>query len=188
MNSFSWKTIRNKLKNMKRTDWLIVLLAGLLLLIFAIPSGTPYSGKNQSGLEQEKDVEKSKEEAASDAVLQADDYKQELEKELETVLSRMEGVGKVEVMITLKNDGENVLDKDVSSDSNGYQENTVVYQLEEKEAPYITSQRMPEMEGVVVVAEGGGNPATVSAISDVVTALFGVETHKVKVVKMTAAK
>ena len=40
------------------------------------------------------------------------------------------------------------------------------------------------MEGVLVVAEGGGDAKIVKNISDAVLALFSVEAHKIKVVKM----
>ena len=40
------------------------------------------------------------------------------------------------------------------------------------------------MEGVSVVAEGGDNAVVQNNISDIVQALFGIEAHKIKVVKM----
>lgn len=185
MNSFSWKKIWNKVKKMKRTDWLIVLGAGVLLLIIAIPTGASSERKQKNSV-QEMQAEVSDDSAKNnDISTQMDAYKRELEEELEALLGKMSGVGEVKVMLTLKNDGEHILDKDISSAQDSYEENTVVYQLDKQEAPYVTSQRMPEIEGVVIVAEGGGNPATAANISDVVTALFGVEAHKVKVVKMT---
>ena len=42
----------------------------------------------------------------------------------------------------------------------------------------------PEIEGVLVVAEGAGNGTVNRTIVEIVQALFGVEAHKVKVVKM----
>ena len=43
----------------------------------------------------------------------------------------------------------------------------------------------PEIQGVVVVAEGGDNPVVVQNITEAVMALFGVEVHKIKVMKMS---
>ena len=43
---------------------------------------------------------------------------------------------------------------------------------------------LPEIEGVLVVAEGGDSPRIVSDISDAVKALFQVEAHRIKVIKM----
>lgn len=40
-----------------------------------------------------------------------------------------------------------------------------------------------EVEGVAVIAQGGGNAVIVKNITEVVQALFDVETHKIKVIK-----
>lgn len=45
----------------------------------------------------------------------------------------------------------------------------------------ITYQDETQVEGVVVVAEGGGNAVVVQKITDVVRALFNVDSHKIKV-------
>ncbi|MEI3340576.1 MAG: hypothetical protein V8R80_12125 [Eubacterium sp.] len=42
----------------------------------------------------------------------------------------------------------------------------------------------PEIEGILVVAQGGGNTAVAENISEAAQALFSVEAHKIKVVKM----
>ena len=51
--------------------------------------------------------------------------------------------------------------------------------------PYVICRQMPKIEGVVVVAQGGGNAKTVTEISNAVMSLFPVEAHKVVVVKMS---
>ena len=48
----------------------------------------------------------------------------------------------------------------------------------------MTETLEPEISGVLVVAEGGGRIKTVQEITDAVMALFGVEAHKIKVMKM----
>ena len=50
--------------------------------------------------------------------------------------------------------------------------------------PYVQKETLPTVAGVVVVAEGGGNPAAVSEISESVQALLKVEPHRIRVVKM----
>lgn len=47
----------------------------------------------------------------------------------------------------------------------------------------ITHQDETQVEGVVVVAEGGGNAVIVQQITDVVRALFDVDSHKIKVIE-----
>ena len=83
--------------------------------------------------------------------------KGELEEKLEHVLAAMEGVGEVKVMITIKESAS-----DLFSD--------------EKEEG--------EVLGVVVVAHGAGNATIDSKIMTAVKALFGIEAHKISIVKM----
>ncbi len=60
----------------------------------------------------------------------------------------------------------------------------MVYDTGDTRQPYVICRQMPKIEGVVVVAQGGGNAKTVTEISNAVMSLFPVEAHKV-VVKMS---
>ncbi len=130
-----------------------------------------------------------------------EDYASCLEERLEEVLSQMDGVGRVEVMVTVADSGERVLEKDVNStvtdttetDSTGgsrniserVQEEVTIYTEKGSESyPYVQKEKLPAVEGVVIVAEGGDNMTVVSDISGVVKALLPVEAHRIKVVKM----
>jgi stage III sporulation protein AG len=97
----------------------------------------------------------------------------------------MDGVGQVQVMLTLKDSGADVLDKNVKRDGDASETDTVVYSGEDGETPYVTNRFAPDVAGVFIVAEGGGNAVIVSDISEAVMALFGIEAHKIKVVKMS---
>ena len=67
------------------------------------------------------------------------------------------------------------------------QEKTEQKYEKEDYAEYLVSKEiLPEIEGVLVVAEGGDSPRIVSDISDAVKALFQVEAHRIKVVKMSS--
>lgn len=50
-------------------------------------------------------------------------------------------------------------------------------------AVMITFSEDEVVEGVAVVAEGGGNAIVIRNITEVVQALFDVETHKIKVIR-----
>lgn len=50
--------------------------------------------------------------------------------------------------------------------------------------PYVVKTLLPKVKGVVVVAQGAGTGNINRNITDMVQALFNVEAHKVKVVKM----
>ena len=47
----------------------------------------------------------------------------------------------------------------------------------------ITYQDSKTVEGVVVIADGAGNPSIAKNITDVVQALFDVDSHRIKVIK-----
>ena len=125
-----------------------------------------------------------------------------LEKRLEEVLSAMQGVGRVKVMITLSSSGEKIVEKDiplersniVEKDSAGgnrstnemFSQEETVYSTNSQgdKVPYVIKENSAVVGGVSVVAEGGDNAQIQKNISDIVQALFGIEAHKIKVVKM----
>lgn len=47
----------------------------------------------------------------------------------------------------------------------------------------ITYQKDDSVEGIVIIAEGGGNAVVVRNITEVVQALFAVDSHKIKVIE-----
>jgi stage III sporulation protein AG len=130
-----------------------------------------------------------------------DAYARSLESRLEEILSEMESVGHVKVMITLKASEELVVEKEEpvsrsstnETDSQGgtrivnqvETEETTVYRTDGTTSePYVVKTLSPEIEGVVVVAEGAGDGNVDKAVTEIAEALFGVEAHKVKVVRM----
>lgn len=47
----------------------------------------------------------------------------------------------------------------------------------------ITYQKDDSVEGIVIIADGGGNAVVVRNITEVVRALFSVDSHKIKVIE-----
>ncbi|MCC8152444.1 MAG: stage III sporulation protein AG [Lachnospiraceae bacterium] len=181
-----WKNIWKK-KKPKKDQCLILFLTGVLLLVIVFPSSC---GESSSGSGETDALSET-----SDTVT-ATDYEAEMESRLADILSRMEGVGAVEVMITFQDSGEAVVEKDVTcsqEDSSSQEGGTSDTRTESSEAtvftdseeePFVSKEIVPAIEGVLVVAEGGGNSTVASNISEAVEALFGLEAHKIKVVKM----
>lgn len=130
-----------------------------------------------------------------------EDYAGYLEEKLSAVLEGMQGVGKTTVMVTLKSSEELVVEKDqpvnhsntTESDAQGgsrsivqtESQETTIYRTEGTASePYVVKTLLPRVEGVVVVAEGAGSGEISKNITESVQALFGIEVHKIKVVKM----
>ncbi|MBO5281557.1 MAG: stage III sporulation protein AG [Lachnospiraceae bacterium] len=188
-------------KWLRKDNLLILLLLGILLVVIALP--TEKSGGQEEGAVGEASGgagSSSSGIAESTGITSTEEYTAYLERRLEETLSRISGVGSVQVMITLEATEELVVEKDqqtqssntTEEDSQGgsryvYQsdrsENTVYHSSGSNE-PYVVKTLMPEVSGVVVVAQGAGTGQISKEITDVVQALFGVEAHKVKVVKM----
>ena len=57
---------------------------------------------------------------------------------------------------------------------------------EENHSSKIEKEDKPEIQGVLIVAEGAGNVEVVSEITDAVSALLGISVNKIKVLKMEA--
>lgn len=158
---------------LKKNDYIILVLLGVLLLVVAIPSGTG----------SKKKVQKEPDTQLQDK--SGDEYVKSLEGRLEDMLGQMAGVGKVKVMITVRDNGEEILDKNTKRDNDKYEQETVLYEMDDVTKPHVTSECMPEIEGIMIVAEGGDEPGLQRNISEAVMALFNVEMHKIKIVKMT---
>lgn len=190
----SWK------KKLTKENMAILALLGILLMVIALPVKKTENARDETGLSDTgSDTMKTSETEKNDG---DGSYTQEVENRLEALLSSMDGVGEVKVMVTLSSSVEQVVEKDVpysmdttkETDSaggsrdvvNSKQEETTVYVTDQagNKTPYISKTLEPAIEGVTVVAQGGGNAVVQKNITDVIQALFGVEAHKIKVVKM----
>ena len=173
MNMTRIRQICLRLSKLKKTDYIVILLVGVLLLIVVLPVK---EDKNTCSNSQKKAKAKSVSESTCDD--------EEYEKLLEGILERMDGGGEVSVMITLSDDGTRIVDKDTKETSESIEKTTVIYDDEDASVPYVTSTDKPTVSGVLVVAQGGGNPQVNNDISNAVSALFDVPMHKIKIAKM----
>lgn len=129
------------------------------------------------------------------------DYVREMENRLKETLSAIEGAGRVEVMITLEDMGESVVEKDTVKESSDLQETdqeggirkdrkvqvsgeTVYEEGGSEKTPFIGKEITPKIAGVLVVAQGGENTVVKQNISEAVMALFQIDVNRIKVVKM----
>jgi stage III sporulation protein AG len=104
-------------------------------------------------------------------------------------LEKAEGVENVEVMITLRASKEKVTLKDSKTESGKSEEETVLTEDENKnKEPYVVQEIEPEIEGILVVCSGGDNAGVQREIIEGISALFSIESHKIKVMKSKEAK
>ena len=184
-----------KLDADKKEKIVIFFLLGVFFLLIATPvsdlTGNRKKHKStKTGTNQQTQQKK---------IQEKDAYITALENKLEQTIEGMEGAGKVDVMITLKDNGEKILDKNQPYESeeetnteenkeskkNRIQNNqeTVLVETEGNTEPIIVRELYPDIEGVVVVCEGGDNSALTVKIKEAVQALFSIDAHKIVVCK-----
>ena len=143
----------------------LVLLAGLLLLL--LPTG------KSSGQERQ----------ASD-----DTQLEETEQRMAQLLGRMSGVGRVQVMLSLKT-GPNLQlaqDMDLEQEEGSLRQRSqpvTVNRGSGWQEALVTRQDYPVYQGAVVVCQGAGSSAVRLAVTEAVAALTGLSTEKITVVQ-----
>ena len=179
---------------------IMLFMAGILIILLSFPSvlGTFRSSEDQTKDREARDLQND----TNTTSYIANTYISEMENKLKEVLKKVSGAGDVEVMITTKGTSEKIPLKDSSSteesldeeDGEGgsrtdnsaqRDESTVLVTNEDgNSVPYILQELEPEIEGVVVIAEGGDNAMIKRDIMQAVEVLFDVPAHKVIVMKM----
>ena len=123
----------------------------------------------------------------------SEDYAATLEERLASIISAIDGAGRVKVMVTLESGSEDVYLRD-----NDYGENIdpsgkssreskdkyVIVDGTGEEKGIVVRVREPEIRGVAVVCEGAGSQTVQQQIVRTVTALLGISSAQVSVAKM----
>lgn len=185
----SENTVQKRFQNLSKDKIFLALIVGVLLFILSFPLETLDFGRKTGELDAEQELE-------TEHFLETRDaYKVQLEQELEDLLGNVKGAGRVKVMLVLKDYGEKIAEKDQQSESSiktkVEQQDTVEEQLlmqettvlENGEIPWVAQELLPQVAGVAVAAEGGGNAVVQSEISSMFEALFGLPAHKIKILE-----
>ena len=125
----------------------------------------------------------------------------ELEEKLKNILTKMQGVGEVEVCLNYSESSEvvamynenskvsNTEETDTSGGTRKIQETDtqkdIIYQEENGEKTPITQKIIqPKIEGAIITAKGANNASTKNNIIQAVEAITGLATHKIQVFEM----
>lgn len=178
---------------------LIIFLTGVLVLItvsfFKTSDISTVSSKNVNNNENktQKEVEPQNK--------NSEDYEKTTEDKLKETLEKIQGVGKVEVMINFESGEEQVPAVNVNDTTNTTQEKdneggvrsstqknngstVVITNNGNKSEPLIVKKYSPKVLGVCIVAEGAENKVTELRITQAVIDLFGISEDKVNVYPM----
>lgn len=174
--------IKEIFKNKKIENLVFFLIISVITLVII----------NNILKEDKKDIEEEDLDAelASSVVLEND-----LEQKISNILSKMEGIGKVSVLITYSESNEVLPMYDEKNSKSITKENdssgeirTVENEESEKSIitgsdsnPVVKKTINPKIEGAVIVAEGASNPNVEANIISAVEAITGLATHKIGV-------
>lgn len=187
--------------NKKKIENLVVFL--IILIITIIVINVIWSGDEKT--DNSKPTEdKNKKLASETQTVQTSSTgtEDDMVKRLEEILSRINGVGKVKVMITYSKTSQTVpLYNQDSSEKNTEEtdkqggtrkitetdiKTEIIYKEENGEKiPITQSVISPTIEGAIVTAEGANNATVKTNIIQAVEAVTGVATHKIQVFEMS---
>lgn len=188
--------------NKRKIENLVVFLVLLIITIIAI--NTIWGDKNE---EVKKDDNKSSYKQLAESIDNNIDSNNQqlaeynLEQSLEDILSKISGVGKVEVLVTYSETSEVVAmynEKQTASNTEETDTNGGVRKIEEtdtnkeiiyeekngQKTPITQKVVMPKIEGAIITAEGAGNVNVKTNIIQAVSAATGLSTYRIQVFKM----
>ena len=147
---------------------LIILATGLLFLL----------------LPTERDVKPASSQEISG---EDDDSITELQQELGEILSRIDGAGKVSVMLTIRSGTERIFAVDRETEERDgtveLREEIVVVSGDSGENAVLIGQNYPTFQGALVVCPGGGDPEIQLALTRALSALTGLSANRIMVCK-----
>lgn len=174
------KEVKKNIQDKGIKPLILILIIGVLFIIISSPT--------------KKVTKDNKKEYSSNGISRGDDdsYKKELEKELVSIIKRVNGVIDASVMITLKSSSEEVILKDIpynkeeNKDEKAYSEKEETVIIEDdggNSHPYVVKKIKPQVEGIVVGIKSSTDIIE-REIMDVVQVLFDIPVHKIKIVKI----
>ena len=116
----------------------------------------------------------------------------ELQQEMEDILGRIQGVGEVQVLLTVESDGERQLAQDSELSYSGStaapedysrSSQTVLVDDGSAEAPVVTRTVYPTYRGALVVCQGGDRADVKLAVTEAGAALTGLSADRITVAK-----
>ncbi len=163
-----WKALFHKYKYV-----LLVCALGLALMLW--PSGK-------------------KSEAASSTLAQepAEETVAQLEARLQSLLEQTDGVGRAQVLLTVKSGSESIYAYDKTESRSGEgaaemlsrQSQLVTVSAGGSQTPVTRRQESPVYLGAAVVCDGGGSPTVQLAVTRIVQSLTGIPSDHIVISKM----
>ena len=181
-------------KDKKKIENMIIFVIILIITIIAINA----IWKDNNDDEGKEIEDKSSYKVLAENNVENRSDNEDMEERLELILSKMEGVGKVKVMVTYSQSSEIVPMKNETTKTSTIQEEDAdggKRQVEETDTtseivyssnnnPETKSIINPVVKGTIVIAEGASNATIKSNIVSAVEAITGLAAYKIQVFEM----
>ena len=162
MGKVRWSELWKKYKFV-----LLVVLVGVMLMLLPVSSGTEEPTAEARASEESFDLEAE-------------------ERRMEELLGRIDGVGKLRLMLTLQSGTRLTLPEDSQKDQDRTQRETVTLNRGSSQEVVVTNRYYPVYQGAVVVCQGADSSAVRLAITETVQALTGLPSDRIQVAKWTS--
>lgn len=198
INTDEEKQEGNNKKKIENLVFLVVILIITVVAINVIWNGNSKKNKQDENSQNSKQLAQN---MNNTTIETSSNTSKELEKNLETILSRIQGVGEVKVFINYSESSEVVpMYNEASKNSNTEETDTqggirkiqeqdsqkeIIYKEENGEKVPITKKIVePKVQGAIITAKGASDVNIKTSIIQAVEAVTGLATHKIQVFEM----
>ena len=193
---------KNNKKKIENLVFFIIVLIITIVVINIIWNGDKKSIDEDIENTSRKSKQLAKQDTnANNTIETSSESTNELEIKLEEILSKIQGVGEVNVFINYSESSEiipmynentktsNTQETDTSGGTRTIEESDsqkeIIYEENDGEKTPITQKVVePKIEGAIITAQGAGNADVKSSIIQAVEAVTGLATHKIQVFEM----
>lgn len=190
----------NNKKKIENLVFFIVALIITIVVINVIWNGNKKTNNQETNIDNKKLAE-SQNTLSGISDIQSSNTQNELETKLEKILSKIQGVGEVQVCINYQESAEVVAMYNENSKTSSTEETDtsggtrkieetdtqkdIIYKEDNGEKTPITKKIVqPKIEGAIITAKGANNAETKTSIIQAVEAVTGLATHKIQVFEM----
>ena len=190
----------NNKKKIENLVFFIFVLIITIVVINVIWNGNKKTNNQETNIDNKKLAE-SQNTLSGTSDIQNSNTQNELETKLEKILSKIQGVGEVQVCINYQESAEVVAMYNENSKTSSTEETDtsggtrkieetdtqkdIIYKEDNGEKTPITKKIVqPKIEGAIITAKGANNAETKTSIIQAVEAVTGLATHKIQVFEM----
>ena len=189
---------KNNKKKIENLVFFVVILIVTIVIINIIWNGDKDNSKDKG---VQNDTSKQLVTSNTSSLQVSSNTTNELEMKLEDILSKIQGVGEVNVFINYSESSEiipmynestqtsNTEETDTSGGTRTIEETDsqkeIIYEENDGQKTVITQKVVePQIEGAIITAKGAGNAEVKTSLIQAVEAVTGLATHKIQVFEM----